>query len=268
MTAKQRKYILRIVPVAIIAVIGMHAISALTLDRMVEYREVSFSSPRLPKAMDGYVVAFITDTHDMSPVKLAEIVARVNARDVHLLALGGDYPDDDAAATMAVLSNVKTKDGVFGVLGNHDLYQDIVHNMRKHGMTFLYNKGLELKPGFFLAGVSDLTTHKPHVGKALEGAAKNDFILLLSHNPVLALEHDVTGVDLILSGHTHGGLINFFGLWSPALAMRYPPGNKLRSGWYKADVTDILVSNGTGYTEKIPRAFARPQVIFLTLKAL
>lgn len=262
-----KRLILTIILV-IILVVAAHVISALTLDRSIQYREETYASAKIPKALNGYVIAFLVDTHDLKAPEMQAVVDRINARGIDLLTLGGDYRSFNAGPSLEVLANVTTKDGVFGVLGNHDLYQDIVDNMRKHGMTFLYNQGMKLKPGFFLAGVSDLITHKPRVDKALAGAGKNDFILLLSHNPVLALEHDVTGVDLMLSGHTHGGLINFFGLWSPALAARYPIGNKLRSGWYKVGVTDILVSNGAGYTEKIPRVFARPQVIFLTLKAL
>lgn len=262
------KQIILIWVLVVVLIAAAHVISALTIDRRIHYKELSYASAKIPQALDGYVIAFLVDTHDLTAAEMEVVVDRINDRNVDLLLLGGDYRSFNAGPTLKVLANTKTKDGVFGVMGNHDVYKDIVDNMQKHGMVFLYNKGLELKPGFFLAGVSDLQTHKPRVGKALEGANKNNFVLLLSHNPVLALEHDVSGVDLMLSGHTHGGLINFFGLWSPALALRYPPGNKLRSGWHKVENTDILVSNGTGYTLKIPQVFARPQVIFLTLKTL
>ena len=265
-----RKFWKRLILIAVLVVIliaAAHVISALTLDRRIQYKEATYTSAKIPKALDGYVIAFLVDTHDLKALEMQVVVDRINARGVDLLLLGGDYRSFNAGPTLAVLAGTKAKDGIYGVMGNHDLYQDIADNMYKHDMTFLYNRGLELKPGFFLAGVSDLTTHKPRVDKALQGSGKNDFILLLSHNPVLALEHDVKGVDLMLSGHTHGGLMNIFGLWSPALALRYPAGNKLRSGWYRVGATDILVSNGAGYTEKIPRVFARPQVIFLTLKA-
>lgn len=203
-----KRFILTIILV-IILVVAAHVISALTPDRRIQYREGTYASSKIPKTLDGYVIAFLVDTHDLKAPEMQAVVDRINARGIDLLLLGGDYRSFNAGPTLKVLANAKAKDGV---LGNHDLYQDIVDNMRKHDMTFLYNKGLKLKPGLFLAGVSDLQTHKSRVDKALAGATKNDFILLLSHNPVLALEHNVTGVDLMLSGHTHGGLINFFGL--------------------------------------------------------
>lgn len=252
----------------VVLIMGVHVLSALTLDRRIRYREATYAAAGIPKALDGYVIAFVVDTHDLSAAEMQVVVGRINARNVDLLLLGGDYRSFNAAPTLKVLAAVKTRDGIYGVMGNHDLYPDLADNMPEHNMIFLYNKGLQLKPGFFLAGVSDLRTHKPRVGQSLKGARENDFVLLLSHNPALALEHDITGVDLMLSGHTHGGLINFFGLWSPALALRNPVGNKLRSGWYRVGATDVLVSNGTGYTEKIPRVFAWPEVFFITLNTI
>lgn len=274
MTAKRRKYTRRIVLAVIIAVIGIHAVSALTLDRMMEYKEINFSSPRLPRAMNGYVIAFISDMHDMSQVKLAEIVERVNARDVDLLLLGGDYPDDDAAATMAVLSKVKTRDGVFGVGGNHDDYHDLARSMAHHSFTHLDNKGLPLKPGFYLAGV-EYARHSGVRGDletALSNASNDDFVLLLSHKPDIAMQNKAANIDLILSGHTHGGQVTFFGLWSPSLwpfthTTNY--GLRFMKGWAKGAVgnTNVYVSRGAGQARFSPRIFARPEVTFITLHA-
>lgn len=264
---KRLKYLLLIIFLLAAAIGVPHVISALTCDHNLQYWETAYVSPQISPKLNGYVIAFLSDTHDLTASEMQAIVERINARNVDLLLLGGDFRSFTAGPTLKVLANTKTTDGIYGVMGNHDLYNDIKDNMAKYGITFLYNRGHAVRPGFFLGGVSDLDTHKPRVHEALENAATTDFVLLLSHNPSLALEHDVSRANLMLAGHTHGGLMNFFGLWSPALALRNPKGNKLRSGWYKVGATDILVSNGTGYTEKIPRVFARPQVIFLTLKA-
>lgn len=253
---------------SIVLIVGVHVLSALTLDRRIRYRETTYAAAGIPKDLKGYVIAFVVDTHDLPAAEMRAVVDRINARDVDLLLLGGDYCNFNAGPTLKILAAAKTKDGIYGVMGNHDRYQDIADNMLKHDMVFLYNQGLNLKPGFFLAGVSDLRTRMPRVAQTLKSARENDFVLLLSHNPALALEHDVTDVDLLLSGHTHGGLINFLGLWSPALALRNPVGKKLRSGWYRVGATDVLVSNGVGYTEKIPRVFARPEVLFITLDTI
>lgn len=264
---KRLLYLTLTVIILAIIIAVPHVISALTCDHRLQYKEITYTSPKIPQALNGYVIAFLVDTHDLKRDEMQQIVDNVNTRQIDLLLLGGDFRSFNAEPTLKVLANVKTKDGIYGVMGNHDVYKELKDKMPKYDMVFLYNQGLTLKPGFFLGGVSDLMTHKPRVHKALENAGPNDFVLLLSHNPALALEQDISRADLILSGHTHGGLMNFFGLWSPALTIRNPYGNKFRSGWYKSGTTDILTSNGTGYTEKIPRIFARPQVIYLTLKA-
>ena len=249
-----------------IIIAAPHVISALTCDHRLQYKEITYTSPKIPPALNGYIIAFLVDTHDLKRDEMQQIVDNINARQIDLLLLGGDFRSFNAVPTLTVLANVKARDGVYGVMGTHDIYKELKENMPKYGMVFLYNQGLTLKPGFFLGGVSDLMTHKPRVHKALENVGPDDFVLLLSHNPALALEQDISRADLMLSGHTHGGLMNFFGLWSPALAIRNPYGIKFRSGWYKSATTDILTSNGTGYTEKIPRIFARPPDIYLTLK--
>jgi predicted MPP superfamily phosphohydrolase len=81
---------------------------------------------------------------------------------------------------------------------------------------------------------------------------------------------DTTSVDLILSGHTHGGHVTFLGIWAPELTLRKTItdyGQRFMSGWTESrDDTPVYVSNGTGHVS-VPRIFARPQVILLTLCA-
>lgn len=268
---KYLKYILRSLLAVLVVIVAIHVISALTLDRIVEYKEISLSSPRLPKEMDGYVVAFITDTHYISPDKLNKIVTRINARGINLLALGGDYPDDNAAPTLDLLSDIKAIDGVFGVGGNHDNFYDLARAMQKYGLTHLDNKGLFVKPNFFVGGV-EFSRQCPSIGDIeapLSRVNLNDFSLIISHNPDIAMESKAAGTDLILAGHTHGGHMTFFGLWSPTMwpSKRYSNyGLRFMRGWAQtAAKTTVYVSNGLGQGRFTPRVFARPQVIFITL---
>lgn len=267
------KYIVLAAMVLFFVTVGIHVISALTLDRMIAYTEVSFSSPEIRPELDGYVVAFITDTHALSKAKLETVVTRLNERQIDLLLLGGDFPSEGDAPwrSMAVLAHTQTRDGIFGVDGNHDKSWELFPAMEAHGIRPLDNTGLYLRPGFYLAGVADLWRREPDVVKAVQNANPKDFVLLVSHNPDVSMRQDTSKVDLMLSGHTHGGQITLFGLWAPRL---WPMpgitdyGHKFKSGWATAQHgTKVYVSRGTGPLETAPRIFARPQVIFITLKS-
>ena len=252
---------------ALIALV--HIAHAATLDRIIQYTEISLSSPNLPPEMSGYHIAFITDAHMISPARLRDVVNELNSREPELLLLGGDFAQDPARMrqTIEILAQTQTTDGIFGVEGNHDDYVYLFAAMHENGMTALSNSGLHIREGFFLAGVEDLWNRSPNIADALKGADPGDFVLLLSHNPDVSMRQDTTAVDLILSGHTHGGQVTFFGIWAPYLTvMRYftPYGQRFRAGWaLSRDGAPVFVSRGTG--EYLPRVFARPEVILLTL---
>ena len=270
---KYSKYILRGLLAVIFMIIGIHVISALTVDRRTHYTETIYASPEITADLDGYVIAFATDTHELSAEKLRQIVANVNARNVDLLLLGGDYARNDGFwQTMEILGQAKTTDGIYGVDGNHDNYWALYKAMRKYGVTPLDNQGVYVRPGFYLAGVPDAWIRDPDVVKATAHAEPVDFVLLLSHNPDVAMQQDTAKVDVMLSGHTHGGEITFFGLWAPAMFMVSDYGQKFRGGWVKApNDTAVFVSRGTGVrkTSRVPlypRVFAPPEVVYLTLR--
>ena len=262
------RIIIRILLSILILIVLIHVVHALTLDRIVVYREISFSSPNIPAEMDGYLIAFVTDTHVESDRRLREIVEELNRRQVDLLLLGGDFTfdRDDLEPTMALLAQVITTDGIFGVEGNHDKYQVLFPAMKAHNITPLSNSGVYVRENFYLAGVEDLWNRNPDVAAAIAGAGPDSFVLLLSHNPDVSMQQDTTGVDLILSGHTHGGQLNFFGLLSLGLESRVISdyGERFRGGWAESrDGTPVYVCRGVG--EFYPRVFARPEVTLITL---
>ncbi|MCL1992152.1 MAG: metallophosphoesterase [Spirochaetes bacterium] len=252
-------------------VVLTHIVHALTLDRIIEYREISMQSPRWPEALDGYRIAFIADVHTTPDAILQGIVGELNARGIDMLLLGGDFSIAGGRyrAAIAVLSQVQTTDGIFGVEGNHDNYIRLFAAMEHYGVVPLSNSGLAVRDGFFLAGVEDMRRRNSCIATATAAAQNDDFVLLVSHNPDLTMRQDTTGVDLILSGHTHGGHITFFGLWAPYLTLRNSItdyGQRFASGWARSrDGVPVYVNTGTGRYYGIPRVFARPQVTLLTL---
>jgi predicted MPP superfamily phosphohydrolase len=253
------------------AVAGVHVASALTLDRIVQYVELIYTSGKIDLALDGYTIAFLSDIHTMPAGKLKQVANRINARQVDLLLLGGDFPQGSGLwRALRILSGAKPADGIFGVAGNHDYPPDYFHAMRANGIHPLSNEGLSIRKSLYLSGVEDLRRGHPDVAKATAGAGADEFILLLTHNPDTLLLQDGNRVAVALCGHTHGGQITFLGLWAPAMTCsrhisRY--GQKLRSGWVRTDGgTDFYVNNGLGSHFGVPRVFARPQVVFLTLR--
>ena len=257
-----------IIFVIFLAVTLIHIAHALTLDRIIQYKEVTFYSHNFPVELNGYRAAFISDTHEISGERLTEIITVLNENPVDLLLLGGDYSirTDTLRRTMEILSLAITTDGIYGVEGNHDCYSILFAIMEEYKIVPLSNSGLHIRENFFLAGVEDLWNRSPDIAAATAGSSPDDFVLLISHNPDIAMQQDTTGVDLIISGHTHAGQITFFGVWAPYFTFRRTItnyGQRFASGWASShDGTPVFVSNGTG--EYFPRIFARPQVIIFT----
>lgn len=248
----------------------MTFITMLTLSHRMQYKEAVWRSAKVPPQLDGFVIAFITDTHDISAKALQRVRSRVNHRKANVLLLGGDFASDNPETTLAILGQTQVPDGIFGVEGNHDDYARLFKAMRANGITPLNNSGSSLGAGLFIAGVEDLWNRQPDIPRALQTAAPGDLKILLCHNPDVAMLHDTANVDVMLCGHNHGGQVTLFGLWAPALwpfrnITRY--GHKFKSGWVKAPHnTDVFISTGTGSSMYKPRICARPQVIFLTLR--
>jgi len=250
----------------------IHILSALTLDRHIEYRRVTYTSEKISPSLDGYLIAFITDSHSISTERLSQVIERLNGYDLDLLLLGGDFhlrDRDDLDPIMEVLSKTQTNDGIFGVEGNHDFHLTLFASMRKFGITPLSNNGYGVREGLHVGGVEDMWNRTPKVGLAVADAQPDDFVLLVSHNPEIVMKQYTGNVDLILSGHTHGGHITLFGLWAPALHPFFTIteyGHRFKTGLIEfEDRADVLVSNGIWTYNHIPRIFARPQVILLTL---
>jgi len=259
--------------IGIVAVIALiHIVHMLTFDRTVQYRELIFYSANWPQELDGYRIAFAADTHRMSESSLQEVVAELNARNLDMFLLGGDYSlrnnKDDMMRMFAAFSEVQTTDGIFGVEGNHDRRFALNEIMPQFGMTFLGNKGLHVRDGFFLGGVEDFDPW-PCVASATYGVQEGDFVLVLMHNPDISMEQPTAGIDLILAGHTHGGQVTFFG-WAFYLYRGSITSYNLRFayGWAESlDGVPVYVTRGLGrYT--VPRVFARPQVVIFTMRHL
>ncbi len=198
---------------------------------------------RLPQSFNGKTIAVLADFHHGPFVGLPFIrhaveLARTLNADAYALvgdfAHKGTHTEEQLPPCLDALSPLEAPLGVFAVPGNHDMqhsgqvYRDEIQTT---SLTDLTNRAVPVTIGsdtLWFAGVDDLWWGKPDLAKALQGVPKGEPVVLLSHNPDYAEVCPDPRVDLILSGHTHGGQVYLPILGSPWTPSAY--GNKYRAG--------------------------------------
>ncbi|MEV6616082.1 metallophosphoesterase [Streptomyces sp. NPDC051051] len=214
-------------------------------------KRVTVPLARLPRAAHGYRIAVVSDIH-LGPVLgrgfAQKVVDTVNGTQPDLIAVVGDLVDGsvkDLGPAAAPLAQLRARHGSFFVTGNHEYFSGAgqwVQEVRRLGLLPLENARTEL-PWFDLAGVNDVAGESegrgPDFAKALGGRDSTRACVLLAHQPVQihdAVEH---GVDLQLSGHTHGGQ-----LWPGNLLAAAT--NPTLAGLERYGDTQLYVSRGAG----------------------
>lgn len=180
---------------------------------------IQITLPRLPKKLDGFRILHLSDTHHSPFTSLDHIANAVTIASElkpDLVALTGDYVSHEAkfiAPVAKVLGELRAPLGVFACLGNHDHWTDaelITRHLEKANIRVLNNEGLRIESNdssFWLAGVDDHMVGKTDLPSAMKGSFPDEFKLLLAHNPIIFRRAARAGVDLTLSGHTHGGQV-------------------------------------------------------------
>lgn len=239
----------------------------------IETKEVTIESDQIPAQFDGKKIVFISDIHAgkyFDQGRVDSLVAQVNTLDPDLILLGGDYVDGESEyiqPTFKSLSKLKAPLGVYAVLGNKDPQYYTLDAIPQYGLTYIGNKGTWIEEDgsrIRLGGVGDYNNGAQLPGYTTSVVSSQDFVILLTHNPDYFPLVDKSKIDLVLSGHTHGGQVTFFGFWAPTTHSDY--GNKYRTGVIKENGSTLIVSNGVGTTILPVRFFARPQIIVLNLK--
>ena len=198
------------------------------LQRRLVFSEVQVPLDRPTAAgLSGLRIAFLSDIHAGSYLNakdLCRLFARVAEKQPHLVCLGGDLVNTREREILMyteALQLLSPELGIVAVPGNHDHSQQRNKGtdyweafLKDQGVRVLINEGTRLTFGgdsFWLAGVDDLTEGRPDLSRALEGSTREEPKILLSHNPDLFYEASAVGLDLTLSGHTHGGQVKLFG---------------------------------------------------------
>jgi uncharacterized protein len=226
---------------------------------------------RLPRRLDGMRIALVSDIH-LGPLlgrsHTERIVRMINEVDADIVAVVGDLVDGTVAelgAAAEPLAGLRAKRGSYFVTGNHEYfsgYEEWIPEVDSLGLRVLENARVDID-GLDLAGVNDVTggqyQHGPDFTAALGDRDRSRPVVLLAHQPVQIEEAARHGVDLQLSGHTHGGQIQPFG----AIVRLQQP---VVSGLATVDGTKIYVTNGAGFWGPPVRVGAPPQISVVQLR--
>lgn len=240
---------------AALAGIGASGVGLASALSPVAVSRVRVAIDRLTKAQAGYRIVQVTDIHVGPTIGrefIEAIVARVNALKPDLVAITGDLVDgsvEELAEHVAPLAKLQAKDGVFFVTGNHEYYSGAdawIAHLATLGVRVLRNERVRIggDEGFDLAGIDDASSrgngHGPDLAKALRGRDASRACVLLAHQPRGIELADSLGVDLQLSGHTHGGQMI---PWNFLVRLQQP----FVAGLHRLARAQIYVSRGTGY---------------------
>ncbi len=273
-----------------LGVLGYLLFGAIKGKEHFQVKEVTFTSPDLPDAFDGYRILQLSDIHSGSWKGNAEAIRKAvdicNGLDADLIAFTGDLVNSRASELpefMSVLSRLKAKDGVFSIVGNHDYgtyvhwdseadrqanFRKLIEEERQMGWDILLNENRILhreNDSIALVGVEN-SGNPPFpdyadMPKALKGT-EGMFKVLLSHDPTHWRRSVLpdTDIQLMLAGHTHDMQVSVLGF--SASQFIYPE----HRGMYLEGDRGLYVNIGLGFVLFPFRLGAWPEITVITLK--
>jgi uncharacterized protein len=262
-----------------VAALGTAGTGAVIANAPPAVRRVPITLPRLDPALDGLRIVTFSDAHLSATwrgARLERVVDLVNAQQPDVVAIVGDLVDapvEELRDDVAPLADLVSGQGVYFVTGNHEYFTDTQGWMRHLptlGVDLLRNERVPIRRGgatFDLAGIDDRTAagsgvpgHGADLDAALDGRDDAVPVVLLAHQPVMVEQASAAGVDLQLSGHTHGGQ-----LWPFDYAIRLD--QPAVEGLSRVGDTQLYVTTGAGYWGPPMRVGARPEVVVIELRA-
>jgi uncharacterized protein len=242
--------------------------------RDIEVSEFRVPIPGLGRDLDGLRIVHLTDIHHglyFSSEAVLAAVELANSLEPDVVALTGDYVSYSrsfAHSAAELLGGLRASRGIFAVLGNHDFRvgADLVTRaLRRNGIEVLRNRNTVVRAGgaeLHLAGVDDLW-YNASLPRALKNIPRARPVVLLSHNPRIVAAAAHYSVDLVLSGHTHGGQVRL-----PFLERRRDPTHRrFHTGWDGWGRTRIYISRGIGTIVLPVRLGCPPEMPVFTLGA-
>jgi len=259
------------------ASVGLVGYGAATALGPPDLLQVPVRLRRLDPAFRGFRIAVVSDIHlgPLAGISHTErIVEIINAAKPDLVAIVGDLVDgtvEELGPAAAPFQDLAAPEGTFFVTGNHEYFVEDtaawLNELERLGVQSLRNENTVIRRGgaaFDLVGVNDLAGEErddpPDFDRALAGIDDSRPTILLAHQPVMVSEAAARGVDLQLSGHTHGGQMWPFHyvveMVQPSLA-----------GLSTVDDTQLYVTRGAGFWGPPVRIGAPPDITVLTLES-
>jgi predicted MPP superfamily phosphohydrolase len=241
-----------------------------------ELTTVPVTLGKLDPSLSGFRIAVVSDIH-LGPLRgrshTERIVRMINEQQPDLVAIVGDLVDgtvDKLGEAASPLRDLVSKHGSFFVTGNHEYYsgyESWLTELERLGVNPLRNERVAIHRGsaaFDLAGVNDVTGRNfddaPDFSRTLDGRDTTRPVVLMAHQPVHVSEAAKHGVDLQLSGHTHGGQMFPFHAIIP---VQQP----VVAGLEKIDGTWVYVTRGAGFWGPPVRVGAAPEISMIQLSS-
>lgn len=269
-----RKKHLWILPVLAILVI----LTLIALDERLILRTYTVASPKLTAEVR---LAVVTDFH--SSDNADDVVAMVASCAPDAVLMVGDMFDDDTQnrpteRTLSLMRQLSAQYPCYYVSGNHEAWtgeMDALYQQTEEaGVTVLrMSSGVLTVRGqrIALCGIPDpyemvfsgAPDTEEQLRQALEDVDSADFTVLLAHRPELLTKYAQFPLDLVVSGHAHGGQVRIPGVLNGLYAPNQGWFPKLAGGAYTQDGTTLIVSRGLAVRTRLPRIFNRPEVVLV-----
>ncbi len=240
---------------------------------------------RLPARFDGFRLALLSDIHfgDYTHAPhLTQVVEQVNSLAPDLVVITGDFVTEAARARNArraaeqawpcarILRNLRARHPVLATLGNHD-YRTVpaivIEALGQNGVSVLRNRAEPIEregARIWLAGVDDAMERRADPERTLRGLPRDEAVIAAVHEPDFADVMKNYGVDLQLSGHSHGGQVRL-----PLLGALYLPrmGRKYAMGWRRLGSMQLYTNRGLGVVGVPFRLMCPPEITLFTLRS-
>lgn len=275
----------------IFAAITYHQNSSITISKY------KIKSKNIPKSFDKYKIVQLSDIHnDYYGYKLDMLVSKVEEENPDIIVITGDLVDAqkyNVENTLDFIDSIKDIAPIYFVYGNHDLaingdsnYERMVEKLEERDVKFLNIKSDSIVKGnesinilgiqdpstvYHVKELSEIYSNEEKMKYMLDEVTNNKinkdgFTLLLSHRPEYISIYKDYDIDLVLTGHAHGGQFRI-----PFVGGIYSPGQgffpKYTAGVHEENETTMIVSRGLGNSRFPIRVFNTPEIVSITLKS-
>lgn len=240
--------------------------------------EQTIKDAQLSKILKDIKIVQISDLHIKSygkkEKKLVELIKKINP---HILIITGDFISDNKGLfpTIEVLKDISTKVPTIAILGNNDHFkkhkklntEKLIESLKSININLLINESVKITikkesntNSFYIIGLNDNYLSYDNIFKATNNLNENLPKILLAHSPHIIEKINTEGINLILSGHTHGGQIIFPLIGAIYTNSAYNTKKKYIFGLYTQTNTKMYVNRGIGTSFLPIRLFCKPEI--------